>query len=161
MKTKIVALTMLFTLFTFVNERTVTAENRLNVNKKKIINTTTLKGGHTVSAKKNYTEILVHITYYTNIDNELQGGQYDRRGNLLVEQGNVIAMPMDVPYGSYLDIDDMGLYKVVDTGGAIVWLNNYECKVDMFIPNVSEEWIYANMTNVTKKARLYVNGEHF
>lgn len=112
------------------------------------------------SKKANYKDITVYITYYTNIDDELQGGHNDRKGvPLIAHSENVIAMPSNVPYGSYLDIEGMGEYKVVDTGGAIVWLDDNTCKVDVFIPDVSYEWIYTNTENEVRKARLYLNEE--
>lgn len=111
--------------------------------------------------KANYKDITVYITYYTNINDSLQGGHNDRIGVPLKDHGeNVIAMPEDVPYGSYLDIEDMGEFKVVDTGEAIVWLDDSTCKVDVFIPDVDYEWIYTNTENTVKKARLYLNKEN-
>lgn len=105
-------------------------------------------------------EVLCHVTYYTNINDSLQGGNKDKKGNNLVSHDeSIIALPRDVPYGSYLIFDEPVLgetiYKNVDTGGAIVWLNDYEMKVDVFVPNVSLEWIINNLHNKTVKATLY------
>lgn len=105
-------------------------------------------------------EVLCHVTYYTNINNSLQGGNKDKKGNNLVSHDeSIIALPRDVPYGSYLIFDepvlDETIYKNVDTGEAIVWLNDYEMKVDVFVPNVSLEWIINNLHNKTVKATLY------
>ena len=105
-------------------------------------------------------EVLCHVTYYTNINNSLQGGNKDKKGNnLVLHDESVIALPKDVPYGSYLIFDEPVLgetiYKNVDTGGAIVWLNDYEMKVDIFVPNVTLEWIINNLHNKTVKATLY------
>lgn len=86
------------------------------------------------------------VTYYTNEDNELEGGQYDRMGNLLLSHGEpIIAMPPDVPYGSYIYIKELDTtYKVVDTGGAMKWTGPNQCNVDVFIPNVTSEWLNYN-----------------
>ena len=105
-------------------------------------------------------EVLCHVTYYTNSDDSLQGGHIDKEGNYLVSHDEpIIALPRDIPYGSYLIFDEPVLgetiYKNVDTGGAIVWLNDYEMKVDIFVPNVSLEWIINNFHNKTVKATLY------
>lgn len=105
-------------------------------------------------------EVLCHVTYYTNINDSLQGGNKDKKGNNLVSHDeSIIALPRDVPYGSYLIFDEPVLgetiYKNVDTGGAIVWFNDYEMKVDVFVPNVTLEWIINNLHNKTVKATLY------
>ncbi|WP_125154856.1 hypothetical protein [Clostridium rectalis] len=70
----------------------------------------------------------------------------------------VCAMPKEISYGSILHIDGMGSHKVVDSGGAIRWLNENktECKVDIFIPNVSERWIINNTENRIVDAVLYI-----
>lgn len=107
---------------------------------------------------KRFEDIIIHVTYYTNIDNTLQGGKNDRRGKPLTSHSMpVVAMPSDVPYGSYLDIKDHGTFKVVDTGGAIKWIDENTCKVDVFIPNVSYDWLINNTENFTTTARLYYN----
>lgn len=109
-------------------------------------------------ATKNYKDIVVDITYYTNFDDEMQGGQNDRRGVPLVShEGRVIAMPADIPYGSFINIDGMGEFKVVDTGGAIVWLDENTCKVDVFVPNVGVDWLINNTVREKRTARLYFN----
>lgn len=105
-------------------------------------------------------EVLCHVTYYTNINDNLQGGHKDKKGNHLTSHEEpVIALPSNIPYGSYIIFDEpiLGetIYKNVDTGGAIVWLNDYEMKVDVFVPNVSLEWIVNNLHNKTVKATLY------
>ncbi|GAB6170403.1 hypothetical protein JCM1393_28630 [Clostridium carnis] len=108
--------------------------------------------------KKNYKDLTVYITYYTNFDDLLQGGQNDRRGVPLKSHGEkIIAMPQDVPYGSYIDIEDMGKFKVVDTGGAIVWLDENTCKVDIFVPDVDYQWLCNNTVKEIKQAKLYIN----
>lgn len=110
------------------------------------------------NATDNYKDIVVDITYYTNYDDAMQGGQNDRRGvPLTSHEENVIALPADVPYGSYINIDGMGEFKVVDTGGAIVWLDENTCKVDVFVPNVEVSWLINNTVREQRTARLYFN----
>lgn len=83
------------------------------------------------------------ITYYTNINNALQGGCYDSRGKLLTSHGmKVCAVPSNIPYGSLIELEGMGTYKAVDTGGAIKWTSSNTMKVDVFVPNVSTEHLY-------------------
>lgn len=105
-------------------------------------------------------EVLCHVTYYTNNDDRLQGGHTDKKGNYLVSHDEpIIALPRDIPYGSYLVFDEPVLgetiYKNVDTGGAIIWLNDYEMKVDVFVSNVSLDWIINNLNNKIVSATLY------
>ncbi len=105
-------------------------------------------------------EVLCHVTYYTNSDDRLQGGHTDKKGNYLVSHDEpIVALPRDIPYGSYLVFDEpiLGetIYKNVDTGGAIIWLNDYEMKVDVFVPNVSLGFIINNLNNKTVSATLY------
>jgi len=95
-----------------------------------------------------------HITYYCNLDNSLQGGLNDKKGIPLTNYNYpVIALPSDVKYGSKATFDESingsNEYTNVDTGGAIVWLNDEhtECKADVFIANVSESWIMRNTEN--------------
>lgn len=116
--------------------------------------TYTHPGGGELIARP-YKYIRIFVTYYTNIDDELQGGQLDRRGVPLVSHHKPVAMPADVPYGSVLDIEGLGEHNVVDTGGAIVWLDENTCKVDMFIPNVTVDWIINNTENTWYDAKLY------
>lgn len=113
------------------------------------------RGGSIAESK----EITVHITYYTNQNSSLEGGEFDRVGKPLTSyEENICAMPSDVPYNSILSIDDMGDYKVVDTGEAMRWLNEekMECLIDIFIPNVTTEWLNSNTQKKTKKAILYL-----
>lgn len=105
-------------------------------------------------------EVLCHVTYYTNSNDRLQGGHTDKKGNYLVSHDEpIVALPRDIPYGSYLVFDEpiLGetIYKNVDTGGAIIWLNDYEMKVDVFVPNVSLGFIINNLNNKTVSATLY------
>ncbi|HCL4447139.1 TPA: hypothetical protein N2D16_002744 [Clostridium botulinum] len=128
-------------------------------NKNEQLKKARLSRGGDLSSIRQVRYIKVHITYYTNIDNTLQGGQLDKRGkDLTAHNMKVCAMPKDISYGSILNIEGMGSYKVVDSGGAIQWLNENktECKVDVFIPNVSEQWIINNKENKIANASLYI-----
>ena len=105
-------------------------------------------------------EVLCHVTYYTNSEDSLQGGHKDKKGKELTSHEEpIIALPKDVSYGSYLIFDEPVLgetiYKNVDAGGAIVWINDYEMKVDVFVPNVSYDWIINNLHNKIITATLY------
>ena len=105
-------------------------------------------------------EIKCHITYYTNINNSLQGGHYDKKGILLTDhQEPICALPSNIPYGSYLILDEsingVNKFKNVDTGDAITYLNDNTIKVDIFIPNVSEEWIINHLENKVVKGKIY------
>ena len=135
------------------NERIRQEEEQRLAKENELIN----RGMNDFSCSK---EVLCHVTYYTNINDNLQGGHKDKKGNHLTSHGEpIIALPSDIPYGSYIIFDEpiLGetIYKNVDTGGAIVWLNDYEMKVDVFVPNVSLEWIVNNLRNKTVKATLY------
>lgn len=98
--------------------------------------------------------IKFHVTYYTNKNNRLQGGQLDKKSKPLTSHNfPVLALPKDVPYGVKVlfeeEVNGSREYINVDTGGAIKWLNKEktECKVDIFIPNVSEKWLMNNADN--------------
>lgn len=108
-------------------------------------------------------EVECHITYYTNINNSLQGGYYDKKGILLTNhQEPICALPSNIPYGSYLILDEningVNKFKNVDTGNAITYLNDNTIKVDIFIPNVSEEWIINHLKNKIIKGKIYYKG---
>ncbi|WP_312573352.1 hypothetical protein [Clostridium sp.] len=114
------------------------------------------RGGDITESKT----ITVHITYYTNANPALEGGELDRVGKPLTShEESICAMPSDVPYGSKLVIDDIGELRVVDTGQAMQWLNaeKTECLIDIFVPNVTTEWLNSNTQKKTKKAILYLN----
>ncbi|NFF75940.1 hypothetical protein FCV38_02805 [Clostridium sporogenes] len=118
-----------------------------------------LSRGGDLSSIRQVKSIKVYVTYYTNENNNLEGGQLDKKGkNLTSHNMKVCAMPKDVSYGSILNIDGMGNYKVVDSGGAIQWLNEEktECKVDVFVPNVSGQWLINNKENKIANATLYI-----
>lgn len=133
-----------------LEEERIAKEEQLQNQKKKIDNS---RGG-----SQKTKEVTCYITYYTNLNTRLQGGQYDKKGKRLTSHGGkVVACPSDIPYGSYLSLDGMGSYKVVDTGGAIKWLdsNKTKMKVDVFIPNVTVDWIIRNTNNKVVKGCIY------
>lgn len=118
-----------------------------------------LSRGGDLSSIRQVKSIKVYVTYYTNANNNLEGGQLDKKGKSLTSHNmKVCAMPKDVSYGSILNIDGMGNYKVVDSGGAIQWLNEEktECKVDVFVPNVTGQWLINNKENKIANATLYI-----
>lgn len=129
-------------------------KKRVEEQKKKQIQSRGLSG--------EFKEVTCYITYYTNIDNKLQGGHYDKRGKLLTSHNQPIcALPSSVSYGSYLVLDEKvngsNIFKNVDTGNAIKFLDGDKVKVDIFIPNVSEQWIINNLENKVVKGRIYYN----
>lgn len=96
------------------------------------------------------------VSFYTNRDNRLEGGNKDVKGNLLVGHDmNVCATPSNIPYGSFIELDNMGLYKVVDTGGAIKWIDNDTMKIDIFIPYATIKEL--NNLGIKKvKGKIYI-----
>lgn len=106
----------------------------------------------------NYRIINVNciLSFYTNSNSKLEGGQYDKRGKLLVSHNmNICAAPSNIPYGSFIELNGMGVYKVVDTGGAIKWLNNNTMKVDIFVPNATNK--YLNQLGIKKATgKIYI-----
>lgn len=68
---------------------------------------------------------------------------------------NVCAAPSNISYGSFVELNGMGIYKVVDTGGAIKWTKEGNMKVDVFVPNATNE--YLNKLGVKKvTGKIYV-----
>lgn len=105
-------------------------------------------------------KIDVRISFYTNEDNELEGGQYDKIGNLLTEHDYpIIAMPSDVPYGSILVIKGIP-FTVVDTGGAMEWTGQDKCNIDVFIPNKTSGWLNKNTGVLYSEAYLYIKTDN-
>ena len=93
---------------------------------------------------KHRRRVLFHITYYTNSQEE--GGIKDKKGKLLENhEYPIIAMPSDVPYGSRVEFDKTingsNEFISVDSGNAIQWINDNECVVDVFVPNVSQSYL--------------------
>lgn len=103
-------------------------------------------------------KINVRISFYTNQDNALEGGQYDKQGGLLLDYDYpIVAMPADVPYGSKLVIKGI-IFTVVDTGSAMKWTGENECNVDVFIPNKTTEWLNEHTGVFYSEAELYIEG---
>ena len=93
---------------------------------------------------KHRRRVLFHITYYTNSYEE--GGVRDKKGKLLENhEYPIIAMPSDVPYGSRVEFDKTingsNEFISVDSGNTIQWINDDECVVDVFVPNVSQNYL--------------------
>ena len=106
-----------------------------------------------------YIKLEVVVTFYSDEENELEGGIYDRRGNILADyEFPVCAMPKDVPFNSKIEILDT-VFTVVDTGGAIKWLGENKCKVDIFIPGKTTEWLNEHTGKFTTTAKYYPNYE--
>lgn len=109
----------------------------------------------------NYREIELEVTFYSDEENEMEGGKYDRRGKILADYPyKVCAMPKDVPYGSQIEIWGE-MYEVVDTGGMIKWFDEEKtgCKVDIFIPNKTSEWLNENTGKFYTTGKLYYDEE--
>jgi hypothetical protein len=95
-----------------------------------------------------------HLSYYTNQNSRMEGGQYDKQGKRLTSHDMpVVALPKDVPYGSIVIFDEAILgdtcYTNVDAGGRIIWLNSSKtkCKVDVFVPNASAKDLVTKYEN--------------
>lgn len=118
-------------------------------------------------------KVKFRITYYTNYDDLMEGGQFDCMGIPLVKHGEpVVAAPMNIPYGSYIKLDKplqisagsfvptrivrtTSTFKVVDRGGMINWDNANTCHIDVFIPNVNPQWIVKNLSNTEITGTIY------
>ena len=105
-------------------------------------------------------KVIFHITYYTNANNSLEGGHKDKKGKILEDYDYpIMALPSDVPYGSKVVFNEaiLGEYEYinVDTGGAIQWIGENECKADIFIPNVSNSWLIKNTKNRIVEGYIY------
>lgn len=117
-----------------------------------------LSRGFTYSSVK---RVKCKITYYCNFNDAMEGGQHDKKGKLLTSHHEpVVALPKNVPYGSYLILDKNvngnNIYKCVDSGGAIKWLDENTMKVDVFIPNVTPQWIEQNLENKIIEGYLFI-----
>lgn len=100
-------------------------------------------------------KIRVRISFYSDYENELEGGKYDKKGKLLSKYNYpVIAMPPDVPYGSVVVIQGIP-FTVVDTGEAMKWVSDNECSIDVFIPGKTTEWLNDNTGVFYYDALLY------
>lgn len=118
-------------------------------------------------------KVTFRITYYTNYNDAMEGGQFDCMGIPLIRHGEpVIAAPMNIPYGSYIKLDTplqipvgsfvpgrvvrtTSTFKVVDRGGMINWDDENTCHIDVFIPNVDPNWIIQNLSNARVTGTIY------
>lgn len=164
LKKKVVTLALTsLVLVSFISctkeQQRVSAKAEVNINNKykpierKLNKTYILKTDKVITTPKK-KRVKFHVTYYTNKNNRLQGGQLDKKSKPLISHNYpVLALPKDVPYGVRVvfeeEVNGSREYINVDTGGAIKWLNKEktECKVDIFIPNVSEKWLMNNADN--------------
>lgn len=106
---------------------------------------------------KSSKHVKITVTLYTNAGG-INGGDYDMASNLLTDIGEpCVAMPSKTGWGSYVILDEPVTleyslvpdkdiktaikFKVVDSGGAIKWLDEEKthCKMDIFVPNQTEE----------------------
>lgn len=101
------------------------------------------------------------ITYYYSDSNLLQGGYNDKRGVPLKSHNEpIVALPSDVTYGSYIEFDKEirgnTIFKCVDAGGAIKWLDDNTIVVDVFVPEADSYEELINMVeNTTTTATIY------
>lgn len=116
---------------------------------------------------KRSKRVNLYVTYYYAANNSLQGGVVDKKGKTLDSHSQPIcALPLDVNYGDYLILDKPVVYntnfnkattfKNVDTGGAIKWIDNNTCKVDIYVNGCSSlKWIENNLKNKTMMGTIY------
>lgn len=101
------------------------------------------------------------VTFYYADSTTLQGGYNDKKGIPLNSHSEpIVALPSDVTYGSYIEFDKeirgSTLFKNVDTGGAIKWLNDNTIVVDVFVPEANSYNELINMVeNTTTTATIY------
>ncbi|MDF2881322.1 MAG: hypothetical protein K0R54_1879 [Clostridiaceae bacterium] len=84
--------------------------------------------------------INVIVSYYTNNISDCNKTDGIGANNLKLSRGN-IAMPKEYPFGTKLYLENMGVFVNQDIGGAIKRINNNTIKIDMYIPDVSEEYL--------------------
>lgn len=82
-------------------------------------------------------QVKIEMTFYTssvsNCGNNLgitTSGKKDQSG--------YVAAPKNVPMGTIINIPNRGNYVVEDRGGAIIWKGDI-MKIDVFVPNATEE----------------------
>lgn len=101
------------------------------------------------------------VTFYYADSTTLQGGYNDKKGIPLSKHNEpIVALPSDVTYGSYIEFDKEirgnTLFKNVDTGGAIKWLDDNTIVVDVFVPEASSYNELINMVeNTYATATIY------
>lgn len=84
--------------------------------------------------------INVIVSYYTNNISDCNKTDGIGANNIKLSRGN-IAMPKEYAFGTKLYLENMGVFVNQDLGGAIKRINSSTIKIDMFIPNASEEYI--------------------
>ena len=104
-------------------------------------------------------EYTIKISYYTDQNNKLEGGMYDRMGVLLASHGEpIVAMHSSIPYGSYLVTDEPvnghTVFKIVDCGGAMK-INGNVADADVFIAGKTSRWLELNTYKQTVKGKVY------
>lgn len=101
------------------------------------------------------------VTFYYADSTSLQGGYNDKKGIPLKSHNEpIVALPSDVTYGSYIEFDKSirgnTLFKNVDTGGAIKWLDSNTIVVDVFVPEASSyNELISMVENTTTTATIY------
>ncbi|HID0768039.1 TPA: hypothetical protein ACXDAZ_002568 [Clostridium botulinum] len=82
----------------------------------------------------------VKVTYYSNTYSDC--GKVDSIGanNRRLSRGDC-ALPQEFPFGTKLYIEGLGIVENQDRGGAIHFIGNNTFVVDIFIPDVSDEYI--------------------
>lgn len=101
------------------------------------------------------------ITYYYADSTPLQGGYLDRYGKELLSYDiPICAAPDDIPYGSVMVLDHpvngSNEYKIVDTGGAIRWVDSETCRIDIFVPEAKcIKDITSKYTNKIVTGKIY------
>ena len=70
------------------------------------------------------------------------------------------AAPDDIPYGSVMVLDHpvngSNEYKIVDTGGAIRWVDSETCRIDIFVPEAKcVKDITSKYTNKIVTGKIY------
>lgn len=95
--------------------------------------------------------ITVKVSYYTNSASDCQKTDgISASGKNLNNGGNYIAAPGNIPFGTRLNIQGIGVYEVVDRGGAIINDSNGVMHLDVFVPGASEGELDNMGTHITK-----------
>ena len=127
---------------------------RIEEEKNKLINKLGYEPSKTV-------EVNCKVTFYYADSNKLQGGFNDKKGVPLKSHNEpIVALPSDVPYGSYIEFDTAirgyTRYKCIDTVRAIKWLDSNTIVVDVFVPEAGSYNELINMVeNTTTTATIY------
>lgn len=109
----------------------------------------------------NIVRVNCKVTFYYADSTTLQGGYNDKKGIPLSSHNEpIVALPSDVTYGSYIEFDKEirgnTLFKNVDTGGVIKWLDDNTIVVDVFVPEANSYNELINMVeNTYATATIY------